>query len=167
MANEPIIKSYYNFDENETQKDSSVAKEKFTNERIQEEELSIDDEKAFKVGLITVICIVVLGIFILSWWLIKHNQNKEEVLGESINQEQSQSFNPENLKVTEEMPVSSNAAIQPNESSFETYTVQPGDTLYSIGKKFKVDYNKIIELNGIEKTQSLRPGQKLQIPQEK
>lgn len=42
------------------------------------------------------------------------------------------------------------------------YTVKSGDTLYSIGKKYGVNYVKIKEWNGL-KTDTLRVGQKLKI----
>ncbi|WP_061222299.1 LIC_10271 family cell wall hydrolase [Leptospira weilii] len=43
------------------------------------------------------------------------------------------------------------------------YTVQKGDTYYSLGKKFKVDYHKIMEWNGKKDTNSLHPGEILKI----
>ncbi|WP_156469912.1 LIC_10271 family cell wall hydrolase [Leptospira alstonii] len=43
------------------------------------------------------------------------------------------------------------------------YTVQKGDTYYSLGKKFKVDYHKIMEWNGKKNTDSLQPGEKLRV----
>ncbi|OAT86397.1 LysM peptidoglycan-binding domain-containing protein [Desulfotomaculum copahuensis] len=43
------------------------------------------------------------------------------------------------------------------------YTVQPGDTLYSIGRRYGVDYQSIINANGLSGT-SLYPGQTLLIP---
>lgn len=43
------------------------------------------------------------------------------------------------------------------------YTVEKGDTYYSLGKKFKVDYHKIMEWNGKKTTDSLIPGEKLKL----
>ncbi|ONF85537.1 peptidase M23 [Leptospira santarosai serovar Grippotyphosa] len=43
------------------------------------------------------------------------------------------------------------------------YTVQKGDTYYSLGKKFKVDYHKIMEWNGKKNSNSLLPGEVLKI----
>ncbi|EMY77931.1 peptidase, M23 family [Leptospira weilii serovar Ranarum str. ICFT] len=43
------------------------------------------------------------------------------------------------------------------------YTVQKGDTYYSLGKKFKVDYHKIMEWNEKKNTDSLQPGEKLKV----
>ncbi|TGM09537.1 LysM peptidoglycan-binding domain-containing protein [Leptospira barantonii] len=43
------------------------------------------------------------------------------------------------------------------------YTVEKGDTYYSLGKKFKVDYHKIMEWNGKKNTDSLIPGERLKL----
>lgn len=43
------------------------------------------------------------------------------------------------------------------------YTVQPGDTLYDIGRRYGVDYHSIIAANGLSGT-ALYPGQNLVIP---
>ncbi|EMK14522.1 peptidase, M23 family [Leptospira kirschneri str. 200803703] len=43
------------------------------------------------------------------------------------------------------------------------YTVQKGDTYFSLGKKLKVDYHKIMEWNGKKETDSLLPGEVLKI----
>ena len=48
--------------------------------------------------------------------------------------------------------------LEPNTS--EQYTVQRGDTLYSISKKFNVSINKLKELNNLE-SNTILPGQKL------
>jgi len=45
-----------------------------------------------------------------------------------------------------------------------TYKVQPGDTLYGISLKFKVDWRDIAKANGIEDPSSLRSGQEIVIP---
>lgn len=52
-----------------------------------------------------------------------------------------------------------NGTVQGN-----VYTVAPGDTLYSIGQRFGVDYTLIAEANGLPDTTKLYPGQKLIIP---
>lgn len=45
-----------------------------------------------------------------------------------------------------------------------TYTVQPGDTLYSIARKFGVSVDDLIRVNNIADPSSLTPGQTLIIP---
>lgn len=43
----------------------------------------------------------------------------------------------------------------------QTYTVQPGDTLSSIGRAYKISANKIIEINNIENPRLIKPGMQL------
>jgi lipoprotein NlpD len=43
------------------------------------------------------------------------------------------------------------------------YTVQPGDTVYSIAWSAGVDYHKLAEWNGISSSYTIRPGQRLRI----
>lgn len=50
-----------------------------------------------------------------------------------------------------------------SQQNVSLYTVQKGDTYYSLGKKFKVDYHKIMEWNGKKNTNSLHPGETLKI----
>ncbi len=44
------------------------------------------------------------------------------------------------------------------------YTLQDGDTIYSVARKFKVNYNLIAQANKIEDLNSLKPGQTITIP---
>ncbi|NOG49583.1 MAG: LysM peptidoglycan-binding domain-containing protein [Chloroflexi bacterium] len=46
----------------------------------------------------------------------------------------------------------------------QTYTVQPGDTLFSIARRFAVSSNDLIRVNGIADPNRIRVGQKLVIP---
>jgi LysM repeat protein len=46
----------------------------------------------------------------------------------------------------------------------ETYTVQAGDAPYSIGEKCGVDWEELLEINGIDDPTSLRVGQVLELP---
>lgn len=46
---------------------------------------------------------------------------------------------------------------------FIQYVVKPGDTVWKIAQKFKIDPNKLISLNELKKGQ-IQPGQKLRIP---
>jgi LysM repeat protein len=43
------------------------------------------------------------------------------------------------------------------------YTVRPGDSMEIIGKKFKVPYEFLMEINGIAKPEALNVGQKLKV----
>ncbi len=46
----------------------------------------------------------------------------------------------------------------------ETYTVEAGDSLFSIAEKCGVDVNDLQELNDIDDPRSLRVGQELKMP---
>lgn len=70
-----------------------------------------------------------------------------------------------------EVSVPSSPALQPpaaaKKASYSVYTVQPGDTLMSISRKFfngsSSRYDDIMEINGLS-DQVINPGQKLRIP---
>ncbi|MBM9500044.1 peptidoglycan DD-metalloendopeptidase family protein [Leptospira sp. 201903071] len=47
--------------------------------------------------------------------------------------------------------------------NLSVYNVQRGDTYYSLGKKFNVDYHKIMEWNGKKKDEPLIPGEPLKV----
>ncbi|MGI9382728.1 MAG: peptidoglycan DD-metalloendopeptidase family protein [Methyloligellaceae bacterium] len=47
-----------------------------------------------------------------------------------------------------------------------TYTVQSGDSVYTIAKRLGVNRKKLAQHNGLDKPQSIRPGQVLRIPGE-
>jgi LysM repeat protein len=55
-------------------------------------------------------------------------------------------------------------APQGGEARPETYVVQPGDTLYGIAAKFKVDLQALVDANKITDPDSLQVGQVLVIP---
>lgn len=46
----------------------------------------------------------------------------------------------------------------------KTYTVQSGDTLFSIARKYHTPLNDLMTLNGIAPTDIIKPGQELKIP---
>jgi LysM repeat protein len=46
----------------------------------------------------------------------------------------------------------------------DTYTVLAGDTLSSIGRKLKVDWEELAQVNGLKAPYTLKPGQKLKVP---
>ena len=62
-----------------------------------------------------------------------------------------------------------NASANDNESTEAetTYTVQTGDTLFTIGLKFNVPWTKIAEANGLTEQSVIKVGQILKIPGQK
>lgn len=123
---------------------------------------SLEEERAFAVGLVTIICVVCLIILIVVWRQItSHKQPAGEV-------------KPAKDEATEEMPVLEN---QPSSSETQespsaatetpagsTYSVESGDTLYSIGQKLDVDWHQIADINNLQPPYTLRSGQELSIP---
>lgn len=51
-----------------------------------------------------------------------------------------------------------------SETTFQTYTVKPGDTLFAIARKFGIHYNAIAAVNSLESPTDVQPGQTLTIP---
>jgi LysM repeat protein len=43
----------------------------------------------------------------------------------------------------------------------QEYTVKPGDTLFSIAKKYKLSYDRLLKINNIQNPNKIQPGQKL------
>lgn len=48
-----------------------------------------------------------------------------------------------------------------NSKYTQTYTIKKGDTLYSIAKKYKLSFKKLIELNNITNPNNIKEGQVL------
>ena len=53
-----------------------------------------------------------------------------------------------------------------SESGFTYYTVQKGDNLYQIGKKYNITAELLANLNGLELNEYIFPDQKLLVPRE-
>lgn len=49
---------------------------------------------------------------------------------------------------------------------FKEYTVQKGDTVFSIGQKNNIEWTTLATLNSLEAPFTLKPGQVLKIPQQ-
>lgn len=56
------------------------------------------------------------------------------------------------------------AKVEPQVQEETKYTVKSGDTLYSIGIKFGIDWKKIAEVNNLDEPYTLSTGQELKIP---
>jgi cytoskeletal protein RodZ len=151
MTQEPIIKSYFPLEPGEKKSEQELD----LKSQKQEEE---DDERAFAVGMVSIICLVALVILILVWRQVSPGK-KARVEGNQSTQE-TQVSTPEE-QVEESTQPSSSSETQ---TVGETYTVEPGDTLFNIGKKFKINWKEIAQANNLEEPYSLRPGQKLVIP---
>lgn len=54
----------------------------------------------------------------------------------------------------------------PAASGMQTYTVERGDTLWGISRRYDVSLNRLMEINGLTKESVLKPGQILSIPME-
>ena len=67
-----------------------------------------------------------------------------------------------NLQIGQELTIPGTAGTNPN--NMFMYTVKPGDTLYSIARKYKITVNDIVNLNYL-KNNNLYVGQVLRIPE--
>jgi LysM repeat protein len=54
--------------------------------------------------------------------------------------------------------------VQAEEVTEKTYTIQPGDTLFTISLKFGVDMNTLAQYNGLENPDAIKYGMVLKIP---
>ena len=50
--------------------------------------------------------------------------------------------------------------------NYQYYTVKKGDSLYEIAKKYGIDYNLLLQLNGLDKDDYIYPNQSLMLPAE-
>ena len=57
-------------------------------------------------------------------------------------------------------------SVQVAGPSFEAYTVEKGDNLWSIAKRYNVSLNELYAANGLNKNSVLRIGQQIQVPVE-
>jgi LysM repeat protein len=179
------IKNYYPLDQRDNAKNSQI---NALNIRTPETDNNLvaknpKEDREFTVGLIALICIT---IFLIVFFLIKINLKKTDstvqnqpqnqtasqpqVAGASTqnnNQTQSNSSSQSSSSKTTQNSTSSQSS-QSNSSSqpsSKTYTVQSGDTLYSIAQKYTLDWHKIADLNNISSATALKVGQVLSIPQ--
>jgi len=176
MAQDPVIKSYIPLDEEEKIEEKLVKPAKT-------ERFSLEDERAFAVGLTTIIIIVVVLVVVGAWYLVGHFRQKREAAGPQQSdksqilgaQDENFSQNQAPNQMTDQSPnqPSENSATagqnqigaqSASQASGQTYQVQPGDTLYGLGLKFKIDWEKIAQANNLEKPYNLSPGKKIIIP---
>lgn len=167
MVDEPIIKSYVPLDDEdriEGKKEKIEATETF----------SLEDERAFTVGLITIIILVIIALFLGIWHFIGSYKQKEENKGQqALDSSKSEATDLQNN--SQVLGEQSNTNEEPNFSvdlqseeditTGKSYTIEVGDTLYSIGLKLKVNWEDIAQINNLERPYNLKPGEKLKIPE--
>ncbi|HLC39022.1 MAG TPA: LysM peptidoglycan-binding domain-containing protein [Patescibacteria group bacterium] len=170
MPIEPVIKSYLPLDDDSETPDSKE-------ERIVEKEgdskepFSLEDERAFAVGLTTIIVVVGLLVIFGVWYFVTHNQAAEVSTNESMSDQPGEKVLGESIEPDQNtIPTDSEQTVGTETETTSTfpggvYTVESGDTLYSIGLKLKVDWKEIAQLNNLESPYNLKKGQELQIPQ--
>lgn len=56
-----------------------------------------------------------------------------------------------------------NIINQENANSYGYYTVESGDSLWSISRKYSMTLPELVELNSLEKPYNIRPGQKIKV----
>lgn len=138
-------------------------------EELPEENRQREEKKALYVGLITIL--IIIGIFIISISFIRGCSQEN---GEKIKEAEKQpAATPEQAVQSPTPPAQegsvageSSETVAPDGTKGTTYTVQSGETLYEIGKKFKIDWHIIAEVNEIDDSTALRAGKKIIIPTE-
>lgn len=125
------------------------------------------EKKAFYVGLGTIAGIIL--IIILTIFFIKGCSSDNETLKEAQKNEAQPETTPviATPAITEGSVAGEKSEATPTPAvKGKAYTVESGDTLYEIGKKFKVDWKKIAEANGIDNAAALKVGKEIIIPSE-
>lgn len=55
---------------------------------------------------------------------------------------------------------------QGRDSVFEVYVVQSGDNVYEIARRYNVDFNDLLRLNGLDEDDYIYPNQELLVPKQ-
>jgi cytoskeletal protein RodZ len=134
-------------------------------DEITEENPKRDEKKAFYVGLATIlVLIIIIGFtFFLLRGCAETNNDLKKAQNNNENQTSKQSQTPASTPAQAEV---AGTSTQPEttQATGQTYTVQSGDTLYDIGKKFKVDWRMIADANNIDNAGALKVGSQIIIP---
>lgn len=69
-----------------------------------------------------------------------------------------------NFPFNYEVSVGEQIILPSNNSDFMYYTVVKGDTMYGIAKKFNVDLNTLLQVNGLNANDFIYPDEKIMIP---
>jgi hypothetical protein len=136
-------------------------------DEIIEEDPKKDEKKAFYVGLATVLGLVII-IFLTIFFIRGCSGTKKDIKEVQDNSNKDKGATQTAAAVTTPTQASvAGASTAPQTTSQvkgQTYTVQSGDTLYDIGKKFKVSWQRIAEANGIDNSGALKVGSQIIIP---
>lgn len=130
-------------------------------EEFTEENSKKKEKRAFYVGLATIVVIVL--IIALTIFFVQGCSNKNQPIEEA---RESETVVPQTPKPNVAGVETKAQATAAPAAKGQTYTVLSGDTLYEIGAKFKVDWRKIAETNGIENSAALKVGKEIIIPSE-
>jgi len=124
------------------------------------EELKREDRqgKSYLLSALLVLLVVALIFFLVA---IFKSSGKKSIQTTGQTPAESQSTTPYSEGTTS---TTGETATQGLTGEGQTYAVQSGDTLSSIGAKFKVSWQKIAEVNNISAPYSLTVGKKLIIP---
>jgi len=121
------------------------------------------EERLAKIVGASTLSIILAIVFLILGIVFRPKAQAQTSQIEPVSQESSQS--------QEQVAGASQEQSQPQatletKAQGETYTVEAGDTLYALGLKFKIDWKKIAEANGITDQTALQVGQELIIPNE-
>lgn len=82
-------------------------------------------------------------------------------------------FNTNNQTLRELNGFGSNVNIVPNnyivvpapkQDIFQTYIIKKGDNMYEIARRYQVDYNDLLQLNGLDTDDYIYPDQEILVP---
>ncbi|SHK21661.1 LysM domain-containing protein [Geosporobacter subterraneus DSM 17957] len=94
-----------------------------------------------------------------------HGTNNPASIGNAVSNGCIRMFNDDVNFIYAVVTIGTEVRIIPSERSFRTYTVQPGDTLYSIALRFGVSFEDLVRANaGVANTDVIFVGQELVIP---
>ncbi len=143
----------------------------------------IDEDRAYVVGIWVVVIIAAIIIVLFVLFAIGRSQEQEnlaaqpeetkedQVLGEKEESEAEETKTeikedaPKDVKDLER-PLSEDELIAKAEQipGSKIHTVAPGESLYTIGEEYNVDWREIAELSNLSPPYNLHSGQKLIIP---
>lgn len=136
-------------------------------DEISEEDPKKGEKKAFYVGLATVLGLVII-IFLTIFFIRGCSGTTKDIKEVQDNNTNGKGATQTAAAVATPTQASvAGASTEPQTTSQakgQTYTVQSGDTLYDIGKKFKVSWQRIAEANGIDNSGALKVGSQIIIP---